>query len=314
VTGFIVRRFGQAIIVIIGVTLLVFWLEQLAPGNIARTILGPRATLAQLKSFNHQYGLDLSFWRQYLRFLNELIHGNLGFSWKANRSVDSLVSSELPRDAILVGISTVLAVIIAVPLGVQQAIKRNTAYDYVGTGISFILYSMPPYVPGILAIELVAIHWQIFPTEAPQGSSFGSLLAHPSGLVLPILTLTLVIYALFSRYMRSSTIDTLAQDYIRTARAKGLSNAEIVRRHVLRNSLIPVATLVGVSVPQILTAGLITEALFNFDGIGYQYFQSAQQNDFPVLAGITVLVGAATVLGNLMADIAYGALDPRVRY
>jgi peptide/nickel transport system permease protein len=315
VTGFIVRRLGQAVIVIVGVTLLTFLLEQLEPPlTVARQALGSKATPLQLQLFNQQHGLNAPLLVQYWHFLTHLVRGNLGFSWHDNRTVDSIIKDELPRDVVLVGVSTVLAVLIAIPIGVAQAVRRNTLVDYVGTSVSFLLYSMPPYVPGILAIALLAIKYQIFPTEAPQGASALSMLEHPSGLVLPILTLTLVTYALFSRYMRSSAIDSLAQDYIRTARAKGLPERLVLTRHLLRNSLVPVATLVGVSIPQILTAGLITEALFNFPGIGLQYFASANENDFPVMIGITVLVGAATVVGNLIADLSYAVLDPRVRY
>jgi len=140
------------------------------------------------------------------------------------------------------------------------------------------------------------------------------MLAHPAGLVLPVLTLTLVTFALFSRYMRSSAIESLAQDYIRTARAKGLPERKVLWRHLLRNSLIPVATLVGLSLPAVLTAGLVLEYLFNFQGLGLEYFNAATNDDFPVMLGITVLIGFATVLGNLLADIAYAVLDPRVRY
>jgi peptide/nickel transport system permease protein len=141
--GYIVRRLGQAIIVILGVTLMVYVLEQLIPGNVARSVLGNRATPQAIEQFNRQQGLNQPLLTQYFRFLNQLIHGNLGFSWKQNRTVDSLVANEIPRDLILVGISTILSVIIAVPVGILQAVKRNSLIDYAGTGLSFVLYSMP---------------------------------------------------------------------------------------------------------------------------------------------------------------------------
>jgi peptide/nickel transport system permease protein len=140
------------------------------------------------------------------------------------------------------------------------------------------------------------------------------MLTHPSGLVLPILALTLVTYAQFSRYMRSSAIDTLAQDYIRTARAKGLPERLVLWRHLLRNSLIAVVTLVGLNIPLILTGTLIIEQVFNYPGAGLEYFQAALRNDYEVMLGITVLVGVVTVVGNLLADIGYAILDPRIRY
>jgi peptide/nickel transport system permease protein len=140
------------------------------------------------------------------------------------------------------------------------------------------------------------------------------MLADPAALVMPVLTLTLVSYAMFSRFMRSAVIDTLAQPYMHTARSKGLPERIVIFRHVMRNSLIPVITLVGLSLPGILTAGLITEQIFNFPGVGLEYFNAATTDDFPTMLGITVVIGVVTVLGNLMADVGYAILDPRVRY
>jgi len=313
-TGYIIRRLGQAIVVVLGVTMIAFFLEHLLPGGIARAIIGSRATPQQIALFNKANGLDSPVWYQYWVFLGHLVHGNLGFSYKQNRSVNSIIANDLPRDLMLVGTSLVLAVLIAVPVGVVQAVKRNRGWDYAGTAVSFVLYSMPSYALGLILIGLVAIKFRIFPAIAPQGASVGAMLAHPSGLVLPIATLTLVTYALFSRYMRSAAIDSLAQDYIRTARAKGLSEKLVLWRHVLRNSLVPVTTLVGLSLPAVLTAGLVIEQLFNFQGLGLEYFTAATTYDFPVMVGITLLVGLATVVGNLLADLTYAILDPRVRY
>jgi peptide/nickel transport system permease protein len=314
VIGYIVRRIGQAIIVILGVTILVFILRHLLPGNIARAILGIRATPVAIAAFNRQNGLDHPLPLQYLTFLGQLLHGNLGYSFKQNMSVDAIVVHELPNDVVLVGVSLVLALLIAIPVGIMQALKRNRLTDYAATGVAFILYSMPAYLLGLLLIAAFAVNLRLLPAEAPQAPTIGGVLADPAGLVLPIATLTLITIALFSRYMRSSAIDSLTQDYIRTARAKGLRQTAILFRHLLRNSLIPVATLVGISIPGILTFGLIVEQLFNFPGVGLAYFNAAVNGDYPVVFGITVLVAAATVLGNLVADIAYAVLDPRVRY
>jgi peptide/nickel transport system permease protein len=314
VIGFIIRRIGQAIIVILGVTIIVFILRHLLPGSIARAILGIRATPVAVAAFNRQNGLNNPLPLQYVTFLNQLLHGNLGFSFKQNMTVDAIVVHDLPNDIVLVGVSLVLALLIAIPLGIVQAVRRNKLTDYTATGIAFVLYSMPAYLLGLLLIAAFAVNLRLLPAEAPQASSIGGVLADPTGLVLPVATLTLVTVALFSRYMRSSAIDSLTQDYIRTARAKGLRQSAILFRHLLRNSLIPVATLVGISIPGILTFGLIIEQLFNFPGVGLAYFNGAVNGDYPVVFGITVLVAVATVLGNLIADVAYAVLDPRVRY
>ncbi|MGH2717205.1 MAG: ABC transporter permease, partial [Actinomycetota bacterium] len=297
-----------------GLTLLTFFLEHLLPGSIARAILGPRANPAEIAQFNRANDLDRPVIYQYVHYLNQVIHGNLGFSYKLNRSVWTVLRDEVPRDLLLVGASLVLAVAIAIPVGIAQAVKRNGLLDYSATSVSFLLYSMPSFAFGLILIQIFAIQFNLFPPEAPQSANVSGLLVHPSGLVLPVATLTLVSYALFSRYMRSSAIDTLTQDYIRTARAKGLPERLVLWRHLLRNSLVPIATLVGLSLPAVLTAGLIVEQLFNYPGIGLQYFTSATQTDYPVMIGITLLVGFATVVGNLFADVAYAVLDPRVRY
>ena len=313
-TGYIGRRLLQAVIVVVGVTLLTFLLQHLIPGNIARAIVGPRATESQIAEFDREWGLNKPVPLQYFSFLDQLVHGNLGYSYKQNRSVDSMVVQYLPRDVMLGGVSLVLAVLIAVPIGLTQAVRRNRAADYVGTGVSFVLYSMPEYWLAFLLIAGLSISVRLLPPQAPQGNSLETILAHPSGLVLPIATLTLITFALFSRYMRSSAIDTLSQDYIRTARAKGLSERWIRYRHVLRNSMIPIATLIGLQLPWLVTSVLVVEYVFNFQGLGLQYYNAALNSDYPVELGITVLVGVLAVVGNLFADIAYAVLDPRVRY
>jgi peptide/nickel transport system permease protein len=310
VTGFIIRRLGQAIVVTLGVTMIAFALLHALPGSLARDIIGNRASPQAIAQFNRANGLDRSVWYQYWLFLQKLAHGNLGYSFQYNRSVDSLLATELPRDLVLGGLSLVLAI----PVGVAQAVRRNGPLDYAGTGISFILYSMPQYAIALLLIQLLSISFHVFPSEAPQSASALGMLTHPAGLVLPVASLTLVTYALFSRYMRSSAIDTLAQDYIRTARAKGLPERLVLLRHLLRNSLITLVTLIGLSIPTVLTGTLIIEQVFNYPGAGLEYFQAATRNDYEVMLGITVLVGVITVLGNLLADIGYAILDPRIRY
>lgn len=312
--GFIIRRLGEAIIVTLGVTVITFALLHLLPGSLARDVVGPRASPQAIAEFTHQNGLDKPVYVQYWLFLDKLLHGNLGYSYQYNRTVDSLLASELPRDLVLGGLALIFSVIIAIPVGIAQAVRRNGPLDYAGTGISFLLYSMPQYAIALLLIQFLSITFHVFPAEAPQSSSAFGMLAHPSGLVLPVAALTLVTFAQFSRYMRSSAIDTLAQDYIRTARAKGLSERLVLWRHLLRNSLIAVVTLVGLSIPLVITGTLIIEQVFNYPGAGLEYLQASISNDYEVMLGITVLVGVVTVLGNLLADIGYAILDPRIRY
>jgi peptide/nickel transport system permease protein len=318
-TGYIIRRLGQSIVVLLGVTLITQFLLYLliqhqGLGTVVRAILGnPRATPQAIAQFAHQEHFDRSFWVQYWYFLGKLLHGNLGYSYQFNRSTDSLLATDLPRDVVLGGLSLFFSLVIAIPVGVAQAVKRNKAVDYIGTGVSFILYSMPQYAIALLLIQFLSISFHVFPATAP-GGNVGNMLSHPSGLVLPVASLTLVTYAYFSRYMRSSAIDTLAQDYIRTARAKGLPERLVLWRHLLRNSLVAVVTLIGLSIPVVITGTLIIEQVFNFPGAGLEYYNAALRPDYEVMLGITVLVGVVTVIGNLVADIGYAVLDPRIRY
>jgi peptide/nickel transport system permease protein len=313
-TGYLLRRTGQALIVVLGVTAVTFLLEHLIPGSLARAILGSRASGAEIAAFDRANGLDHPLIEQYGVFLGRLARGDLGYSYRLNQSVDSLIVHQLPNDVLIVGSALALALAIAIPLGITQATHRNRAIDHVATSATFALYSMPSYWLAILLIAGLSITVHAFPAEAPQAATVGGMLADPRALVLPVLTLTLVNVALFSRYMRSAAIATLAEDYVRVARAKGLPARLVLSRHVLRNSLLSVVTLVGLSFPAVLTSGLIVEYAFNVPGIGLTYYNAAVNADYPVELGISVLVGVVTVLGNLLADVAYAVLDPRIRY
>src|ERR1700749_4335447 len=313
--GFFIRRILQAAIVVLLVTIITFILLRLIPGNVAVAILGPSsyrnpATLAQ---FNAQYGFDKPWYSQYLLWLGHLLQGNLGFSWTLDQSVASLLSQRLPKTIILVGFSTILALIVAVPVGVWQAVRRNKAVDYTFTALSFLFYAAPTFFVGTVLILVFAVKLQWFGPEAPQGGVVDDL-TNWRDLTLPVVTLALVTIALFSRYMRSAVLDNITEDYVRTARAKGASSRRVLWRHVMRNSLIPIATLLGRSIPGILSGALITESVFNYPGMGFLFFQSAQNQDYPVLLGFVIVVAIGTVIGSLLADIAYAVLDPRVRY
>jgi peptide/nickel transport system permease protein len=313
VSGFVLRRIAQAAMVLIGVTLVVFVLERLTPGSLAHAILGPRASPQAVAAFDAANGLDHPVVVQYLDFVWHLLQGNLGYSYKLNQSVGSLIAHELPNDLILVGVGFVLALAAALPLGIAQAARRNRPLDHIATGAALALYSMPSYWLALLLIAALSIGTHVFPPEAGQSAATAGIVTDPRGLVLPVLTLTLVNVAWFSRYMRSAAIDTLAQDYVRLARAKGLPERLVLTRHVARNSLLAIITLLGLSVPLLLTSGLVVEYVFNVPGVGLSYYTAAANADYPVELGVTVVVALATVLGSLAADLSYAALDPRIR-
>ena len=307
-----IRRVGQAIVVLIGVTIITFILLHLLPGSPVRAILGTRASPATIRQLNAELGFNKPLYVQYGLWVWNLVHFNLGFSYKLNQPVTALIGQRLPKTLFLVGSSLILAVIIAVPLGIWSAVHRNRADDYVLTGLSFIFYSMPTFLLGILLIILFnqTLNW--LPFEAPQNQSYPW--TDLNGMVLPVMTLTAVTVALFSRYMRSSMLEQMIQDYVRTARAKGVSNQSILMIHVLRNALIPVITLVGLSIGGIVSGAVVTEDVFNYPGMGLLYYNAAVSDDFPTLLGFVVVVALATVIGNLIADILYAVADPRIRY
>jgi peptide/nickel transport system permease protein len=313
--GYIVRRVFQAILITIGVTLIVFVLLHIIPGGgVARNILGPRANGPQIAAFNRENGLDQPLPVQYLTYLWQLVHGNFGFSYKLNQSVWSLLVQYLPKTLLLLGLSYVVAIVVAIPLGIYQAVRRNKVDDYIFTGLSFLLYSMPVFWLGIILVVLFTfvLHW--LPSEGPQGAYVTDDLGQLTSLILPVLTLSLVTIASFSRYMRSATLENMVQDYTRTARAKGASNSRVLFVHVLRNAMIPILTLIGLSVGYVFSGALITEALFNYPGIGYIFWNATLSTDYPIILGVIVVTGFATVLGSLMADVMYAIADPRVRY
>jgi peptide/nickel transport system permease protein len=311
---YVARRLIQAVFVVIGVTIIVFIILHLLPGGPARAMLGPRATAVQVRAFMVANGYNRPVWIQYWNYIDHLVHGNLGYSYHYNQTVNSLLAQDLPKSALLVGLSYVVSVIVAVPLGILQAVRRNKPVDYTLTGASFIGYSMPVFWLGILLILVFAIYLHWLPPEGPQGSTIGSVLGQPLGLVLPVATLSIVTVAQFSRFMRSSAIENLVQDYIRTARSNGLSERAVLFRHLLRNSLIPIITLIGLSLPATLSGAVITESVFNYPGMGLLLWTAATVRDYPVMLGFTVVVGAATVVGSLLADVLYAVADPRVRY
>jgi peptide/nickel transport system permease protein len=310
--GFIIRRFGQSIVVVIGVTIATFILLHLLPGSPIRAILGPRATPLAVHQLTVELGLNKPIPVQYAVWVNNLLHLNLGYSYKLDQPVTALLAERIPKTLFLVGASLILAIVIAIPLGVVMAVRRTKPDDYVLTGLSFIFYSMPTFWLGLLLIGLFSAILNWFPPEAPQDQF--SVFSQLNGMVLPIATLTLVTVALFSRYMRSSVLEQTVQDYVRTARSKGLSNNAVLFHHVLRNALIPVITLIGLSLGGILSGAVVVESVFNYPGMGLLFFQSAVDDDFPVLLGVTVVVALATVLGNLVADLLYAVIDPRIRY
>jgi peptide/nickel transport system permease protein len=312
--GFLIRRIIQAIIVILGVIFIVFLLGKLIPGGEAAAALGPRRSPAEVAHFNLINGLDLPIYDQFWRYIWGLVsHLNLGYSFKNNEPVKSLISQRLPKTLSLVGVSTVVALIIAIPLGILQVVKRYSVIDYTLTTASFLFYAMPPFFLGFLLILYFSFDAHLFPVSPPIASTGTTIFTDPRAFVLPVITLSAITIASFSRYMRSSMMDALTQDYVRTARAKGASNNRVLYGHALRNALLPILTLIGLSLPAIASGALITETVFNYPGMGLLTVTAAGNDDVPTVLGTVLVITVFTVAGSLLADILYAIADPRIR-
>ena len=311
-TRYMVRRFAQAVLVMLIVSVIVFVILHALPGGLVRAQLGPRASTYSVDQLERTEGLLKPLPVQYGIWLLHLLQGNFGFSYKLNQPVAELLVHYLPRTLLLVGISSALTVAIGVPMGLWQGYRRNKPDDHALSTSMLILYAMPDFLLGVILIILLSLDLPIFPSTA---TAFGtSLPTDISVLVLPIAALTLGNVSYYSRYMRSSVIDSLLEDYVRTARAKGNSDRRVLLRHVLRNSLSSTITNIGLTLPYVFSGALIIEELFNFPGIGLLFWDASQSRDYPVLLGVVLVVTASVVVGSLVADIGYVAIDPRVRY
>ena len=312
-SAYLIRRIGTSIIVVIGVSIFMLVLLHAIYPSPARAVLGLRTPQSTINAWNKENGYDDPVIVQYLHYVNQLLHGNLGWSYVENQSVLSLFTERLARSVYLSGISLLFAIIIAIPLGIFQAVKRNSIGDNVATSLAFILYSMPDFLLGLIFIQVFALSIPIFSFEASQSTSVWQVMGDWYAMTLPIATLTLVTVAAYSRYMRSSSMDVLAQDYIKVARAKGLPERLVLLRHLVRNASLPMVTLIGLSLPILLAGNLITESLFNYQGLGLLFYESLQKVDYPVLLAYTLAGAVLVVVGNLIADIALTIADPRIR-
>ncbi len=312
-TGYILRRLGSSIIVLIGISIFIFLLLHAIFPSPARVVLGLRANGAAVAAWNKQNGFDDPAIVQYLRYMNNLLHGNLGYSYAENQTVAALFAERLARSIWLSGISLLLAILIALPLGIFQAVRRNSLGDNVATSAAFILYSMPVFFLGLILIQVFALSFPIFNFEASQSTNVFVVMGDWHSMFLPVLTLVLITVANFSRYMRSSSIDVLAQDYIKVARAKGLPERLVLTRHMVRNASLPMITLIGLFLPALLAGNLIVETLFNYPGLGLLFYNSLGKEDYAVLLAYTLLGAVFVLLGNFVADVALTVADPRIR-
>jgi peptide/nickel transport system permease protein len=317
VLAYILRRIAQSILVLLIVMLLTFSLPYFQVHGImapAYQVLGTHATPANVALWGAQNGMNHSYIVRFWNYVTQVFfHFNLGHSYKQNLSVWGIISLYVPRTIWLALSALILTIVIAIPLGIFQASKRNTVFDYSATGSAFVLYAMPSFLLCMLVLDAFSFHWPHLPSSPPSGVAPWAMFTSPVGFILPVACLTMLSVAGLSRFMRGTVLEVLVQDYVRTAKAKGCTNRRTLFRHAFRNALGPIITILGLSIPALLGGALIIESVFNYGGLGIQTVNAATNLDIPTVLGITLLVSILTLSGNLMADIALGLVNPRIR-
>ena len=312
-TAYLIRRVGASLVILIGISIFVFMLLRVVFPSPAIVVLGPKASPSAVAAWNAENGFDEPIIVQYWHYVYALLHGNLGYSYKLNQPVAALFGERWARSLYLSGMGILIAILIAIPLGIFQAVRRNSFGDQAVTAVAFTTYAMPDFLLYLIAVQVFALSFPIFSFVASQSTSIVTVIGDWREMALPLLCIALLVLAGYSRYMRSSAMETLAQDYIRTARAKGLSERLVLLRHLLRNACLPMITLIGLSIPALLAGNLIAEFVFNYNGLGLLFYNSLSNEDYPVVIAYTLIGAVLTVADNLIADIALTIADPRIR-
>ena len=303
-TGYLIRRLFESALILLGITFVTFVLLYLVPADPARQIAGRAATAATVANIRDQLGLNDPLFIQYFRYLSNLFQGDLGRSYMQRAEVSSLIASRLPASLLLMVSAIVTELIIGLTIGIVAALRRNKPVDHTLMIFSFISISAPQFVIGILLLYVFAVQLGWFPI-----GGYGTL-AH---LVLPSITLGLLGAGWYSRMMRSSMIEVLGQDFVRTARAKGLSKLRIIIRHVMPNAILPIIAMIGIDIGLFMSGIVVVESVFGWPGIGQLAWQAIQRVDIPVIMGVTMVSATAIVLGNLLADLVTPLIDPRIK-
>ncbi len=312
---FTLRRILQAIPSLIFIAIVSFTLLHIVPGGPAQSLLGQHSTPARIAAINRSLGLNKPLPVQFGIWFWHLLHGNFGYSYSYSQPVLHVIGVYLPHTLEIVTVAFILAHIVSVVLGTIQGYYQGRWFDHVITTFTFFLWSMPVFWLGILIVMIFSINLGWFPSGGITNPEFpGGFASYVSHATLPIMVLMLSTVASWARFMRSSIMDAMVQDYVRTARSKGLSEFMVLFKHALRNSVLPIITLFGLSIPSLFGGALVVELIFNYPGIGLLTWNAAFQRDYPIILGTVMMVGVLTVAGNLIADLLYGLVDPRITY
>jgi peptide/nickel transport system permease protein len=318
VSRYLIRRLLLAIPTLLLISFVLFAVLSLAPGDpMAQFAANPAVPPEVRENIRRSLGLDDPWPLRYVKWLFALSHGDWGYSFGSRIPVWDLIKLRVPSTLAVVGVAYVFSLCLAIPIGILSAVKQYSIFDHFATTFAFIGFSVPTFFTGLLLIIIMSVKLQLLPfiydstLQVRDLASFGSQVKQS---IMPILVLALFQTATLVRYTRASMLENLPQDYVRTARAKGLAELSVIRRHVVRNSLIPVVTLIALTAPTVFSGALITEQIFRVPGIGALLITSIQNNDIPVIMAITFTFSFLVVVMNVVADVMYGVLDPRIRY
>jgi peptide/nickel transport system permease protein len=322
-TRYVIRRILQAVPILLILSVLLFFMVRAAPGGpLAAAERNPNVTQAQILLLKKKLGLDQPLPVQYLRWMGGVFHGDLGESIKFHRPVSEMIAERIPNTLLLVGIAFLITLLVALPVGILSARRPYSLFDYIATTLTFIGQSLPVYW---LGLALILIFYVTLKNPAngtplfPSGGMFsvgqeGSPLNLAWHLVLPVTALSAEWAAWYSRFLRSSMLDVMHEDYVRTARAKGLVERVVYYKHALRNAILPLVTLIALDLPSLFAGALFVETIFSWPGMGRLFWDAARGRDYPVLLGVVMIDAVLIVAANIAADLLYGMLDPRVKY
>jgi len=313
---FVLRRLLQALPLLVAISAVSFTILKLTPGGPLAAYEGnPLFTDEDRARLEHAFGLDQPIPLQYLSWLGQFVRGDWGYSFASHQPVLLLIGERLPNTIYLMGTVFVTVLLLAIPIGVVAAVKQYSWFDHLVTGSTFAFLSTPTFWLGLLLIILFGLQLRLLPIggiDTPgQPFNIFDRLRH---LVLPVATIALVQLGSHVRYLRASMLETITQDYMRTARSKGLGERVVVLRHALKNAAIPLVTVLALDVPELFAGALVTEQIFGWPGMGRLFWDAATRFDYPVLMGILTVSSGLIVLANLLADVVYGYLDPRIRF
>jgi len=309
ITSYVIKRILLAIPTILGVTILVFFMIHLVPGDPAVTLLGPRATPDLIAKLHHAWGLDRPLLQQYLLYMGRLFHGDLGQSFFFQLPATTLIASRTGASVMLLVTATLFTVVVTIPLAILAAIKRDKTVDHVVRSVPIVTLGMPSFWVGIMLILLVSLRLGLLPV----GGYGQNLPQHLQSVILPALTIALAISPMTIRSLRASMIDVLEADYILTARAKGASSGRVLFRHALRNALIPMITVLSVNIGWLVGGTVIIERVFAIPGIGGLMLDAIGNRDFALVQAITLVFAVFVIFVYLVTDVSYSLIDPRVR-